>query len=318
MPTSPVTGALRATARLFQTLPEDRAVALGRRLGLTAHGVLPRRRAVARAGLRQALGDQCGEAQLHALCRRNFAHYGVVLAEFLRLPRLTDAQLLDRFTVTGLEHVHAARARGRGLIVLTAHVGNWEYLAAAQAAWGLDIAVITRHAHQAGVDRFWQGIRRDRGIRFLHAWRSLRTLVRHLRDGGAVGMSIDQNEGGTSGARVPFFGREAGTVKAPALLAARTGCPVIMALSWRDDHGRHHASFSEELPLVGPAGPVRAPGKDGRPGRQDGPGAKGSSPEADLAAVIDATTRGYNARLEAFIRAHPEQWTWVHRRWKPA
>lgn len=291
MPPSPVTGALRATAHLFQRLPEDRAVALGRQLGLRAHDALPGRRDVARAGLEQAFGGELDDGARRALCHRNFAHYGVVLAEFLRLPRLSDAELLDRFTVTGLDHVHAARARGRGVIVLTAHVGNWEYLAAAQAAWKLDIAVITRHAHSAGVDRFWQGIRQERGIRFLHAWRSLSTLIRHLRAGGAVGMSIDQNEGGTTGARVPFFGREAGTVKAPALLAARLGCPVIMALSWRDPAGRHHASFSEELPL---------------------------QPGDHLAAVLDATTRMYNARLEAFIAAHPEQWTWVHRRWKPA
>ncbi len=291
VPLHPVTGALRATAGVFQRLPEDRAVALGRRLGLTWHDAVRHRRGVALAGLEQAFGERMAAGELQALCRRNFAHYGVVLAEFLRLPRLSDAELLGRFTVTGLDHLHQARARGRGVIVVTAHVGNWEYLAAAQAAWGLEIAMITRHAHSAGVDRFWQGIRRQRGLRFLHAWRSLNALLRHLRAGGTVGMSIDQHEGGTTGARVPFFGREAGTVKAPALLAARLGCPVIMALSWRDADGRHHASFSEELPL--------APGDH-------------------LAAIVTATTRSYNARLEAFIAAHPEQWSWVHRRWKPA
>jgi len=291
VPLSPTAGALSAAARLFQSLPEDRAVALGRRLGLLWHDGVRVRREVVRAGLEQAFAGELDAAARRALCRANFAHYGVVLAEFLRLPRLSDHELLDRFTVAGLDHVREVRARGRGLIVLTAHVGNWEYLAAAQAAWGLDIAVLTRHAHHRGVDRFWQGIRRERGVRFLHAWRSLGGIVRHLRAGGAVGMSIDQNEGGTSGARVPFFGREAGTVKAPALLAARLGCPVVLALSWRDPAGRHHATFSEVLPLA---------------------------PGPDPAAVVDRTTRLYNARLEAFIREHPEQWTWVHRRWKPA
>ncbi|MBD3222960.1 hypothetical protein GF314_17155, partial [bacterium] len=135
----------------------------------------------------------------------------------------------------------------------------------------------------------WQGLRRDRGLRFFDNHGSLAAVLRHLRAGGAVGMVFDQNEGGTTGARVGFFGREAGTVKAPALLAARLGCPVILALSWRDDQGRHHASFSEEIPLA-----------EGR----------------DLAEIVVRTTRRYNELLEDFVRAHPTQWTWVHRRWK--
>lgn len=282
---------LQLLARGFQSLPEPAALRLGRGLGLFWHDVVRYRRTQVRTGLRQAFGHELAERDLRRLGRENFGHYGTVLAEFLRLPRLDDEALLERFEVTGLEHVHRARAGGRGLIVLTAHVGNWEWLAAAQAALDLDIAVVTRHAHQDGVDRYWQTVRTRRGIRFFDAYGSLHGMMRHLRDGGAVGMSIDQNEGGTSGARVPFFGREAGTVKAPALLSARLGAPVIMALSWRDAQGRHHATFSDEIPLC-----------EGR----------------DLADTVDRTTRRYNALLEDFIRDHPAQWTWVHRRWKPA
>ena len=283
--------ALRGLSALFQRLPEPAALALGRGLGRCAHGLARNRRRIVLAGLRQAFGDTLEAPAVERLARDNFRHYGTVLAELLRLPGLSDRALLDRFEITGLEHVRTAIGRGHGLIVMTAHVGNWEYLAAAQAALDLDIAVITRHAHQHGVDRFWQNLRRARGIRFLDNYRSLRDVLRRLREGGAVGMSIDQNEGGTTGARVDFFGREAGTVKAPALLSVRTGCPVIMALSWRDSGGCHHATFSEEI------APVR--------GR-------------DLADTVDRTTRRYNAMLEDFIRAHPAQWTWVHRRWKPA
>ena len=282
---------LHIIARCFQRLSEPAALRLGRGLGLFWHDVVRHRRGQVRQGLHQAFGQELSSHEQHRLGRDNFAHYGVVLSEFLRLPLLDDQSLLDRFEITGLEHVHQARARGQGLIVLTAHVGNWEWLAAAQAALGLDIAIITRHAHQDGVDRYWQDLRRRRGIRFFDAYGSLPALIRHLRDGGAVGMSIDQNEGGNSGARVDFFGRESGTVKAPALLSARTGAPVIMALSWRDEDGRHHAHFSDEIPPV-----------EGR----------------DLTDTVNLTTRHYNRLLEDFIRQHPSQWTWVHRRWKPA
>ena len=282
---------LRLVACLFRLVPEPTALGLGRGLGLLAFHLVGRRRAVALAGLSRAFGDRLDPAALRRLGRENFAHYGVILAEFLRLPSLSDAQLQKRFTVIGRERAAAARARGNGLIVLTGHVGNWEYLVQAQTAWDLDMLVITRRAHCRGVDRFWQSVRRARGARFLDAERSLEETRRHLQEGGTVGLPIDQHEGGTTAVRVPFFGCPAGTVKAPALLAARTGCPVIMLLSWRDAQGRHHAEFSEEIPLV--------------PGR-------------DLAETIASTTRRYNELLEAFIRRHPAQWTWVHRRWKPA
>ena len=289
--TTMTSATLRAAAALFQSLPEARAVALGRGLGSFWYRCVRYRRRVARTGLEHAFGSVLGPRDLDRLCRENFAHYGTVLAEFLRLPRLSAEQLQERFTVTGLEHATAARARGRGLIILTAHVGNWEYLAAAQGAWNLDMLVITRRAHQKGVDRFWQEVRRARGTRFVDAYGSLGAVMRHLRTGGTVGMSIDQHEGGTTAVRVPFFGVEAGTVKAPALLALRTAAPVILLLSWRDRDGRHHAWFSEEIPLA--AG-------------------------TDTAAIVEQTTARYNALLEAFIREHPAQWSWVHRRWKPA
>jgi len=282
---------LHGLAAFFQSMPEATALALGRGLGRCAFAVIPRRRAIALSGLRLAFGDTHDDRELRRLCRANFVHYGTVLAEVLRLPRLTDAQLLDRFTLGGREHVDAAKARGRGLIIITAHLGNWEYLVAAQQAWGLDIAVITRHAHDSGVDQFWQGMRQARGVCCLDSYRSLKDVARQLRSGGTVGMTIDQNEGGTTGARVPFFGREAGTVKAPALLAVRLGCPVIMFLSWRDESGRHHARLSEEIPLV-----------------------QGT----DLEDTVNRTTQRYNELLEEAIREHPEQWSWVHRRWKPA
>lgn len=286
-----ITTALQAAAAVFRTLPEPAALAIGRGLGRAAFVLARRRRRVALAGLRRAFGTSLSGPALTALARANFAHYGTVLAEFLRLPLLSDEALQARFTISGLDRARAALARGRGLIILTAHVGNWEYLAAAQGAWGLDMLVITRRAHQPGVDRFWQQIRRARGTRFVDAYRSLGAVMRHLRGGGTVGMSIDQHEGGTTGVRVPFFGEEAGTVKAPAMLAARTGAPVILLLSWRDRDGRHHASFSEEIPLA---------------------------EAGDLASMVAQTTQRYNAMVEAFVREHPEQWTWVHRRWKPA
>ena len=284
------------TTQLLQTvhglclrLPEDAALALGRGLGTLAHGTVRRRRRIALANLRTAFGDDRDEAELQEICRAHFRHLGAVAAEFLRLPRLTPAALLERFTVSGLDQVRAAQAQDRGVVLVTAHIGNWEWLCAAQAALGLKVAIVTRHAHVTAVDRFWQSIRATHGVEFLDDAGTLGGIMRRLRKGCTIGLAIDQHEGGTTGARVPFFGREAGTTKTPALLAARAGCPVLPAWSWRDAEGRHHATFGPPLPLI-----------------------KGR----DLDETVDLTTRGYNTWLEGIIREHPKQWLWLHRRWK--
>ncbi len=262
-----------------------------RGLGTAAYALARRRRAIALDNLRQALGGERSEAELRAICRGSFQHLGVVLTEFLRLPTLTPSALLDRFRVTGLEHVRDARASGRGLVLITAHVGNWEWLCAAQVHLGVGAVIVTRHAHVGAVDRFWQGRRARCGVETVDSAGSLAQILRLLRDGRPVGLAIDQHEGGTSAVRVPFLGREAGTTKTPALLAARTGCAVLPAWSWRDDDGIHHATFGPEIPLR-----------------------EGST----LDETVELTTRAYNAWLEGVVREHPEQWLWVHRRWKPA
>jgi Kdo2-lipid IVA lauroyltransferase/acyltransferase len=267
------------------------AFGCGRGLGAAAHALVRRRRAIALANLRQALGGEKDDAELRAICRASFAHLGVVFAEFLLLPSLSGAQLLERFRVTGLEHVQSARASGRGLVLITAHVGNWEWLCAAQAQLGVGAVIVTRHAHVGAVDRFWQQRRARSGVEVVDSFGSLPQILGLLRAGRPVGLAIDQHEGGTGAARVPFLGRDAGTTRTPALLAARTGCAVLPAWSWRDDGGLHHATFGPEIPL-----------REG----------------ATLEETIALTTRDYNAWLEGVVRAHPEQWLWVHRRWKPA
>lgn len=266
-------------------------LACGRQLGSAAHVLVPRRRAIALANLRQAFGGERPDDELRALCHAHFRHLGTVFAEFLRLPSLTPAALLARFEIDGLEHVREARAAGRGLVLITAHVGNWEWLSAAQAALGVGAVIVTRHAHVGVVDRFWQGRRARCGIEVADSAGSLAQILRLLRDGRPIGLAIDQHEGGTTGVRVPFLGHDAGTTKTPALLAARTGCVVMPAWSWRDDRGVHHARFGPEIPLH--AG-------------------------ATLDETVRLSTRAYNDWLEGVVRAHPEQWLWIHRRWKPA
>jgi len=274
---------------LFQTLPEQRALKLGRGLGLFwYHAVRYRRRHVLEA-MRQALGDEHGERQIHALARANFAHYGQILAELSRLPLLDEERLAERVTFTGLENFEDARAKGRGVIVVSGHFGNWDLLAVAQAMMGLGIHLVTRHLHSRSVDRAWQRLRRDRGLRTLDDHGSIRDILRLLRAGESVGFVLDQHVSGRRGIPVTFFGRRAWTARAAAVLAQRTGCAVLPVFNHRDADGRHRMRFAAEIPL---------------------------DRGADAAETVRRTTQRYNDVLEAFIREHPEQWFWAHRRWK--
>jgi KDO2-lipid IV(A) lauroyltransferase len=281
--------AIRAGLALFQSLPERRALQLGRGLGLFwFHAVRYRRQHVLTA-MRDALAGQRSETEIRSLARANFAHYGQVLAEVTRLPLLSNGALAERVEFTRRDRFEAARRRGHGVIVITGHYGNWDLLAAAQAELGLGVHVVTRHLHSAAADREWQRLRRARGIRFLDDYGSIREIVRLLRAGGAVALVLDQHVGGRRGVPVRFFGRTAWTARAAATLALRTGCAVLPVFNYRDADGVHRMSFGEEIPLA--------------EGRDDD-------------ATIRATTQRYNDVLENFIRAHPEQWLWAHRRWK--
>jgi KDO2-lipid IV(A) lauroyltransferase len=281
--------AIRAGLALFQSLPEDQALRLGRGLGLFwFHAVRYRRRHVLDA-MRQALGDERDEAEIHALARANFAHYGQVLAEFSRLPLLDHDALAEQVEFTGRERFAKARERGRGVVVITGHFGNWDLAAAAQAMLGLGVHVVTRRLHSASADRAWQRVRRERGIRFLEDHGSIWPILRLLRAGEAVALVLDQHVGGRRGVPARFFGRRAWTARAAAVLALRTGCAVLPVFNYREKNGWHRMTFGDEIP------PVR---------------------RGDSETNVLLTTQRYNDVLEAFIREHPEQWLWAHRRWK--
>ncbi|MFO7655289.1 MAG: lysophospholipid acyltransferase family protein [Candidatus Krumholzibacteriia bacterium] len=281
------TFAIRAGCAVFQTLPERQALRLGRGLGLLWYHAVRYRRAHVRRSLSLAFHDLTSH-ELRALTRANFVHYGQVLAETARLPLLVPASLARHVEFTGSERFEEARARGRGVVLISGHYGNWDLLAVAQALAGYEIHVVTRRLHSRGADRAWQEMRRAQGVRFLPDHGSSRDILRLLRAGKTVGLILDQHVGGRRGVPVRFLGRPAWTARAAAVLAARTGCAVLPVFNCRGD-GRYHVEFGPEIPL--------AVGRD--------------AAETEL-----LTTQRYSDVLEAFIRRHPEQWLWAHRRWK--
>jgi KDO2-lipid IV(A) lauroyltransferase len=150
--------------------------------------------------------------------------------------------------------------------------------------------VVTRELKGGGLNRAWMSARARAGITLHPVSGSAGALLRALRAGGVVAFVIDQHVPGRWGVGVPFFGRLASTVDAPAILAARTGAPVLPAFLFREGFEHHRLVIGDRIPL---------------------PGGRGRD------ATIDATAR-FSHAVEEVVRAHPEQWIWMHRRWKLA
>jgi KDO2-lipid IV(A) lauroyltransferase len=280
---------VRLLMALCQALEERRAMALGRRLGRLMGRMLPGRRRIVLGNLRHAYGGELPERELHALVRRNFEHYGQCAAEVLRLPLVNRENLHRHVTFHGLEHLDAARAQGLGVIILCGHYGNWEVMAVSQALHGFGAHVVTKEARNRGVNEFWMGLRRAQGVTLLPAANSALAILRVLKRGGYVALALDQHRPRAAGIQARFFGRPASTMPALASLALRVGSPVVPLDCWRDEHGHHHLE-------VGPAIPL----------------AEGGTEEESIL----RTTQRYNDVIEGFVRRHPEQWIWIHRRWK--
>jgi KDO2-lipid IV(A) lauroyltransferase len=214
-----------------------------------------------------------------------------MLIETVRLPQAQEKEVLDRCEFHGVEHLQAAAAKGKGVLVLAGHIGSWELALAAAALRGYPVHIIFKEIKgavgQYAVDR----IRGTHGVCGIPRRNSIFPILRLLRQNAFVGFVLDQNVTADEGVFVEFFGRPACTLPGLAILAQRHGTPVVPVHFYRDpDLRRHHVVFLPEIPWE-EAGP-------------------------DLAANIRHNTQRYTRLLEGVIRARPDQWLWLHRRWK--
>lgn len=270
-------------------LPVGLGLWVGRRLGDLAYWALPGRRTVARQNLARAFGEKRSRRDLYRLCRESFRHLGMTLVEactfFFRPPSV----LLSRVEVQGADHLKSAAAQGRGILLLTAHYGNWELLAAAHALTGYPLSVVVRPLDSPALDRLVTRFRERSGVAVIAKRRAFRAVLEALRRGWMVGILLDQNASRREGVFVPFFGQPASTSKSLALLALWSGAPVVPVFIHREAGGHHRVT-------VEPAVPPPATGQR----------------EQDILAL----TATFARILESRIRQQPEQWLWIHRRWK--
>jgi KDO2-lipid IV(A) lauroyltransferase len=278
-----VNGLLRAVAALVGRLPWGALAALGAVLGWLAGSVLRVRRSHVREAMRAA-----GVDDVERVAGRMYRSLGTSAAEFLWLAGRGEAAtpyaVIDP---SSRARWREAIARGRGVVLAASHTGNWD-LAACAMARDIELLVVTKRLSARSLDRFWQTARAARGIVLVDARGAMAHGLGALRRGGAVAMMIDQVPDHPHSIDAEFLGRPARVDRAPATLAAAGGAPLVVAASRRDDGGGHLLHVLDVL--VPPE----------RPGRS----------------WIDHATAVATGALDAFVRAHPSQWLWLHRRWK--
>lgn len=277
--------ALRIGESVSQRLGPDRAYDVGRSVGRLGHALLASRRRTARDNLaRASIGSHDDLVRIERGAFENLCGNVMESLAVLRRP----APTLDEDVAFGdLSRVHEALARGRGAIVAMAHLGNWELAGLAAARRGLPITSIVRPMRNAALDRFFVDARERTGQRTLANRGSLCRMLAALRENRILVVPCDQWP--KSGVRVSFLGRPTLSTRTPATLSLRTGAPILPVNLFRE--GRTHRVEVSD-PIV---------------------------PDAYRAAAdaVAAITQDVCRVLEGFIRAHPEQWLWMHDRWKP-
>ena len=281
--------ALRSMVAVVGILPRSAARALGAGIGAAAWKLLKRLRKVGMGNLELAFPEK-SNAERSAILRGVYRSLGWQIGEFCKMSRYTEEEASKFIRYDGLERFLAAREKGKGVLVLTGHLGAWELSSFYHSLMGYPMSLVIRRLDNPLVDAFVNRIRCLQGNRVIHKDDFARGLLTSMSRGETVGILMDTNMTPPQGVFVPYFGVEACTASGMARVALHSGAAVLPGfLVWESAEKRYVLRFGEELELI-------------RTG--------------DTAGDIVANTALFTATIEAYVRRYPEQWLWVHRRWK--
>jgi KDO2-lipid IV(A) lauroyltransferase len=250
--------------------------------------------------LRAAFKNEKTESEIKNLALKNFCHYVYLFCELVQLRTLSPSELKKRIRFENLEAMKKIVDEKRSAIVLTAHIGNFEWMAAIAPFHGLPLSIVARMMKNETMEKVISHQRRRWGIGVIAPLRGaplrgapqknvLFSIFGHLKENGVVGFMMDQRLGPPKGIFVNFFGRPAATTPGLAYLVERTDASVIPFFNYRTRFGEFIAKFDEPIPYK------RIGGRSQN---------------------IYHNTEQYTGVIERMIREHPEQWFWIHRRWR--
>jgi KDO2-lipid IV(A) lauroyltransferase len=282
---------LYGSARLFECLPygfvrfvTGLLIAIGFRLTI-------RQRRIARESLDIAFGDEKSSEEKERIIKKCFENFGRGMTEmlyYLAHPERVDQKVFFE----GKEHLDAAMARGKGVIAVTAHFGNFPLMMLACARQGYQASSIIRPARDEELSEYLHKKRTEVGLGTVYAiprQQCVADSLKELRVGKLLFIPIDQNFGSGGGVYVDFFGQKAATATGPAVFAMRTGASILPMFMLRQEDGTHKVVIEPPVPL---------------------------EERADEKEVIAATMKNITNLIERYIRRYPHEWAWMHRRWK--
>ena len=225
------------------------------------------------------------------IARASMNHLCYNFIEFCLLPTMNQKWLQKEVVLHGRENFERAQAQGKGVLICSLHLGGGDVGIASLALHGIKLNVISKKFKNLVLNEFWFGVRERLGTRFLepHGRNLVFDILKACKKGEAVVFVIDQFMGKPFGISSTFFGRKTGTAYVLALFALKTKAPVVPVYTYHDEELRTHVVFEEEVSF---------------------------EPIEDKDLQIAKMTQKYNDRIESIVRRYPEQWMWLHRRWK--
>jgi len=281
---------VRVAFRFMAALPASVSSGAGVTLGrIGAVLPIPRLR-VALDNIKAVYGKELSPSGMKTLYRQIFVHFGRMVFEIPKIFRLRAGNLEQYAEIDGLEGLEDVLSRRKGCFFLTAHFGNWELLnAVVSLSLGGRVAIVARPLDFPPLERIFSSLRGRFGTEIIPKRRAMRRILRCIKSGVPVGILLDQNVDWYEGVFVSFMGRVACANKALAILALKTGAPVVPAFTVRLPDGRYKVIIERELDIIRTADETRD---------------------------IEENTRLFSDTIERYVRAYPDHWFWFHRRWK--
>ena len=274
--------------RTIGRIPRPMAQRLGNLLGELGFRLDRRHREIALNNLAFAMGTELDAQQRRDMVKFVYRNLGQILFEVAWSLTAPPAELERRIRIDGLEHYRAAFEKGRGVLVVTGHLGNWELLPIVADRAHIPLHVVYRPLDFTPLNLFFENLRARFGARLIPTSHAMIRIARALKQGGVVAILMDQSVDWYDGVWVDFFGRRTCTSKGMALIALKSRSPVVPVFLYREA-ANFRAVFGPEIPLASTGDKI----KD-----------------------VETNTLNYSKAIEHGIRRHPEQWFWVHRRWK--
>lgn len=274
--------------KLLGLLPREGAIAAGQLIGGTAYYLHGRLRRVGYRNLALAL-PELNPVERRAIIKGVFATLGRLLGEFSQFPKITQQNITNLVEYDGLENYKQASERGKGVLMLTGHIGAWELCAFAHGIYGHPLSFLVRPLDNPMLDRLISNYRELSGNRTINKNKAVKPVLEILKRGQDVGLLIDANTLADQGVFCDFFGIPACSTTGLAVFALRADAPVVPGfLIWDERSKKHRLRFEPEIPLI-------------RTG--------------DFKEEVMLNTSRFTAVIEDYARRYPDQWLWIHKRW---